>query len=143
MAYSFFLKRINDSKATELNLESYFDCLYLSLSNTQPKEIKNVVIEEFAESSVSNIYIPPLDERAYKNNECVLSLLFKEDDVASKAERLFDYIGGQLISFRDNFRNRTTHLIPMKYTISKEKLYRGKSNYQAVQITCTQVKIEL
>lgn len=139
MDYKFFIQKypLPGSAFPKLDVESHFGCKYISLTNSQNSEVKNIYTEDYAESSKLRTFTPVPDDRAYKSQECVLSLLFHSADCLSKAEALFDYIGGQKIEFSDSFRNRFIQLIPTKYSVKEEILYRGADSYQVVEVTCT------
>lgn len=139
MAYQFFIQRHpkHGEAQAKVDLEQHFDCEYMELKNSQNAEIKNIYVETIAETNESNIYLP--DDVAYNNADVTLSVMFVSDNVVAKSNALWKYIAGYIIDLSDNLRGHTVTLLPKKFTIRAEKLYRGKGNYQVVDITCERV----
>mgnify|MGYP003445799806 FL=1 len=141
--YKFYIQKYPQGSTTfsKVDMESTFGCIYRSLTKSQDRTIKNIYTEDFPESSKARVYVPAPSELAYENNTCVLSVLFHAADALSRAETLRDYIGGQKLEFSDNFRNRYIQLLPQKYEVSQEILYKGRNSFQVINITCMMLDV--
>lgn len=136
MKYYFYIQKFPSEGQTYpiLDIEQTFDCKYVKMSGiAEDGDVKNIYMEDFAEQSGVDAYIP--ESIAHKTTVCELTLLFEKSVCKERERTFYEYVNGQLIQWYDTFRNRYVKLILKKEpeTVG-EKLYGGQQ-YRQVKYT--------
>jgi hypothetical protein len=148
MEYNFYIRPYNNEEdgltLNAYDLEHDFGAKYVSFTGlTESGAIKNIYIEDFAETTESAMYIPEQKDLAHESTTAALTLLWTADSISgtiaesvSEAENAFyNFIKGRMIEYSDTFRKRFYELILIDAPkMVAERLYGGQQ-YREVTYT--------
>lgn len=131
----------NGEAFDKVDIEEFFKCRYVSLSNAIQTSVKNTYTESFAEHDGTRVWTPSYTDLAYNTSEMTLCLRWRSDecgDVQEWSDKFFQYVTGQKIQYNDTFRpNKYWQLLMTNApTIMAEKLF-GDLQYRFVNFKFT------
>ena len=123
-----------DTVYSEVDIEEYFKCRYVSLENAEKSSIKTVYCEDYAEHDGQRVFSFP--DIAYNASELTLTLRWRSDecgDVQEWSEKFIEYITGKKLEYHDTFRpNKFWQLIfKDSPSIKAERMY-GNQQYRFI-----------
>lgn len=90
---------------SQIDLEEYFKCRYVSLENADTPSVKSVYTEDFAEHDGQRVWSS--DNPVYNASELTLTLRWRSDeceDVQEWSGKFAEYVAGKKFEYRDTFR---------------------------------------
>lgn len=137
--YKFYIQRYKegDTSYPLVEIESYFNCHYQSMTGNNQTNVKNFYEENFAEKSGSRLWLPSDPEDiAFDTSELTLNLLFESNEdyeVLEDEKRFLDYITAKRFEYHDTFRpDRYWQLTFVSAPETKEEILYGGRQYRLV-----------
>lgn len=137
---------VGQAEYSDVDIESRFQCRYVSMTNSGQTSIKNIYTEDFAEHDGLRVYTPTAAENndiAYNLSEVTLKLRWRSDevnrgDIQTLANDFYDYIKGRKLQYHDTFRPNNYLQLILKDApkVVNEKLY-GNVQYMFIEYKFT------
>lgn len=139
--YRFYYKKYSSPPdEAPIDLEVLHFCDYMRFTNLNPRgDVQNAYEETFAEKSGCNVFVPDIDDLAFKPYECELKLMFRGEGALNIARYFESKLQGEKIEYHDTFRNMYATLLMTKaMKIEAECLY-GDNQYVVATFTFTNI----
>ena len=119
MGTTFYIKDLSDN--TVKNLQVDFPSLRMkSVSGLLEKgDLKNLVTENYAESSELRVYIP--NEVTNKNTSITLEIAFIGTNASTDFDNFYNFINGKVIEYWDTYRKKKVPKMILNKKLKKVK----------------------
>lgn len=124
---------------SEIDIEETFRCRFQKMTNACQTDVKNIYEEDYSEQNGSRIWVPSVEDLAYKTSEISLYLRWRSDecgDVQEWSDKFFNYVTGQKLEYHDTLRpNRYWQLVFEKAPDVQTEILNNSPQYLIVKYT--------